>query len=60
LKHLLEKDEQFRLSLLADDSTSFLYVTKEDYARLDDYMQKTGYLKIESVAAEKITSILIE
>lgn len=60
LKHLLEEDEQFQLSLLAEDSQSFLYVTKEDYVRLNDYMHNIGYLKIDDVAAQKIISLLSE
>lgn len=57
LKLLLETDPHFRLSLLAEDETSFLYVTDEDYVRLNAYMQTTGYCKIEDVA-ENVIGIL--
>ncbi|KAH8554377.1 hypothetical protein BGW37DRAFT_555249 [Umbelopsis sp. PMI_123] len=43
LKQLLKNDLQFRLSLLEEDDSSFLYVTDDDYARLNAYMQKAGH-----------------
>ncbi|GAB5588083.1 hypothetical protein Unana1_02983 [Umbelopsis nana] len=57
LKQFLESDPQFGLSLLAEDESSFLYVTDEDYVRLNAYMQKTGYLKMED-ASETVMNIL--
>ncbi|KAI8577835.1 hypothetical protein K450DRAFT_282291 [Umbelopsis ramanniana AG] len=59
LKQLLIDDPQFRLSLFEESNMSFLYVTDEDYARLNAYMQKTGYFSIEK-DAENIISILTQ